>query len=204
MIISHTMLRSTSLTKNNNISSERRRFWKREMKSQYVIGLSLALAGAWFLWGEERFGDSISTELVAILWVGIISYLNQNDLSKLIIALTGRVDNLDGGKRVVETASPIALTDYGRSLSELVKARNMASEYIKEVESSLGDANEYQIQEACADFAENKLLNKLKPDDRAFLEMIAYQEGIEISKILRVVGVEMRDLFLEKRTKQVT
>lgn len=186
------------------MSLKRRRFWKREMKSQYVIGLSLGLAGAWFLWGKERFGDSISTELVAILWVGIISYLNQNDLSKLIIALTERVNNLDVGKRVVETASPIALTDYGRGLSELVRAKELASKYINEVALSLDDANEYQIQEACAVFAENQLLNNLKADERAFLEMIAYQDGIEISKITRVIGVEMRDLLLEKRAKQLT
>lgn len=174
------------------------------MKSQYVIGLSIAIFGGWFLWGQDEFGDTISIEFIAIIWMGIVSYLNQNDLSKLIIALTGRVDRLDGGGTdVTKNASPIGLTDFGEKLSKQVDAKKIAQDYAAEVKFAR-NATEYRIQEACATFAEKKLLSKLKTDERVSLEKIAYKEGIDIGKIMRVIGVEMRDIFLKERTKEAS
>jgi hypothetical protein len=82
-----------------------------------------------------------------------------------------------------------------------VDARKLARTYLGGV-GVRGDFNEYRIQERCTEFAEQELLAILAPDERAFLEMISYQEGIDISKVMRVIGIEMRDLFLEQRTKQ--
>lgn len=172
------------------------------MKSHIVIGLSIIIAGAWFGWGEARFSATISTEFVAIVWMGIVSFLSHNELSKLLIKLTSRVENLEGGsKNVTQSSSPISLTDYGQNLSEIVGAKAIAQNYAGRVEFGLL-ASEYHIQEVCSQFAEEQLLDNLTPDERSFLETIAYQEGIDIKKILRVIGIEMRDFFLAQRKKE--
>lgn len=98
---------------------------------------------------------------------------------------------------LIQRKSPIVLTDSGRDIAKDINADNLVNQYGGLVEIK-PDASQYQIQEACFEFAEMKLRNLLKDPDKEIVEKIAYKKGITVEEILKVVGVKLRDDLLKK------
>ena len=136
------------------------------------------------------------------IFIALLIVASHVNLRELIAALEKRVRTLEANDiEVTQRSSPISLNEYGKSLSELVGAKALARNYAKEVVLSL-PTNSYRIQEACTHFAEQQLLDRLTSDERSFLETIAYEEGINIEKVLRTVGIELRDYFLAQNEQK--
>lgn len=176
----------------------------RTRKMRNLLALFAIITAFWTLWFSARpiLNAHISDEIAMSMFVALLVVASHVNLRELIAALEKRVRTLEANDiEVTQRSSPISLNEYGKSLSELVGAKALARNYAKEVVLSL-PTNSYRIQEACAHFAEQQLLDRLTSDERSFLETIAYEEGINIEKVLRVVGIELRDYFLAQNEQK--
>lgn len=109
------------------------------------------------------------------------------------------------GKRVEQTTSPITLTEYGESLAETVKVSDILQDSrVDRVKAAVRDMNAYQIQEYCFDFSKGELLDDLKENESALHKSIyelAFNEGIDVEKISRVIALKLRDRILSDFNK---
>ena len=117
----------------------------------------------------------------------------KNDLVDIKSALKLKPDLLP-----TATQSPIALTDYGREISQVIKGDELAEKYAHKVVLS-EDPSAYEIQEACRSYVLIELMNDLTKDEKARIERFAYEKGEPIEFPLRVVWIKMRDHWLKKK-----
>ena len=113
----------------------------------------------------------------------------KGDIKKILWAL-------DPKTRPVESGSPLRLSEYG----EKVKAEINADEVIKPVVAKIADKVKhytfYAIQEECLRYARQDFLDDIRASHKALadlLEVYAYTNGIDISIVLEVIGVVLRD-----------
>jgi len=111
------------------------------------------------------------------------------------------IDQSDEGP-VSTSQSPIRLTEYGTKLADKSQAEAIVETYANRAEVEQ-DMNEYQIQQACFNFARLELLDIIKTTERDRIEKLVYDEGISMSEILEVLGIKMRDYHLAKLGKKV-
>lgn len=103
------------------------------------------------------------------------------------------------GTDIFKATSPVSLTDYGKSLSQEIDAQFLVEKYKEEIKKETANMNAYEIQQYCFDFAENKVLDDLKKTEVERFNKItelAYQQGVDVEKIMRVLGLELRDSIL--------
>ncbi len=116
------------------------------------------------------------------------------DITSTLQALTSAVLSSKGlEKQISDTHSPIALTKYGKEISESIDAEALAVRYLNEIEIT-DSMNEYQIQEACFSYAQFELLKILPKKERDIIERKAFSEGIPAVAIMHAVGIKLRDL----------
>ena len=103
--------------------------------------------------------------------------------------------------QVAKSTSPRTLTDYGTKLSLEIDAPSLAAHYAAGLRDKIGSMNAWQIQELCFNHAENEIMNDLQQHDidrYNQITMCACWEGIDLSQIMRVVGLVMRDQLLQQ------
>ena len=172
---------------------------ERQMAKKFLGLLAFigAYAGGWFGMFRPMWYPNVTDELAASLLIALLIIASYFDLDEKITKLADRVIKLEG-KEVVAGASPLALTDYGAKISELIGGQDFAERYVDKIELPT-DANEYVIQKACQDYAKGELFSSLGEQEKNKLEKIAFDEGIELEKVLRVIGIEMRDLIFARQ-----
>lgn len=96
----------------------------------------------------------------------------------------------------VSTESPLKLTDLGKEISSEVGAKEWALSVADGLEEAVHGMNAYGIQKHCFEYAQNHF----RDDDirNTAAEDSAYIHGLEVDKVLQVVGVELRDILLER------
>ena len=102
---------------------------------------------------------------------------------------------------VAKSTSPRTLTDYGTKLSLEIDAPSLAAHYAAGLRDKIGSMNAWQIQELCFNHAENEIMNDLQQHDidrYNQITMCACWEGIDLSQVMRVVGLVMRDQLLQQ------
>ena len=105
---------------------------------------------------------------------------------------------------IEKRTSPISLTDYGQKLSQEISASEISDMELTNATEQVKDCNAYQIQEYCFEFAKNALLKKLNEKHRDFYDKIhevAFNEGIEVEKLTRVIALELRDKILSSQSR---
>ena len=115
-----------------------------------------------------------------------------DDMNKNIVII---LDNLVK-RPLVGSNSPIGLTEHGVEIGEKIGVDSFVERYQNFV---IADESwsEYQIQQHCFDVVENKLPSKLSDDDTQLLEKVAYDKGISVSSLMRVIAIKMRDKKLK-------
>ena len=120
------------------------------------------------------------------------------DLYKLIASSIDRSE--------IQSSSPLKLTDYGTTISEKVGADQIADHYAQQLLGSVESLNPYQVQEYCFKYCEINLMSDLKDECKQSYENIysvAYEDGIELNKITRVIAIKLRDaIFSIQGTSQ--
>ena len=92
------------------------------------------------------------------------------------------------------STSPIHLTELGEQISENIDAKAWAAEVAQELIDQTKDMNPFQVQTLSFDYAES-----FEPDDKllAKMQQSAYEAGINLDGVERVLGVELRDHLLQ-------
>ena len=155
--------------------------------------------------------------IISAFWWGIVKPIS---FVKVKFAITDtRLDGMDRqldkidknirmlvdgmrGKKISEASSPIALTKYGVELKKKINVDALIVKYSDKLEIP-NEWNEYQIQQACLDFADNSLLDLFSDDERGLFEKVAFDEGISPDSLLRVCGISLRDHKLESYGRSV-
>lgn len=122
--------------------------------------------------------------------------------------LTKKMDTVYGlvlkhfGHPVEQPGSPLNLNDYGKNLFMKTDAGKIVERYADEMYGETEFMNAYQIQEHCFDFSDKRLVQRLEKDDKESFEKIsfvAFDAGINMSEITRVIGFGLRNEVFARR-----
>ena len=148
-----------------------------------VLGLA-ALGAIWKLgnWmgGKDEFARTVGGSIETI----------QTDI-KRIFRLLSEGDT-------VESSSPLRLTDLGRTISGFLEAGNWARTTAEKVASEIpkSEVHPYGIQSYCFEYV--KRVDTISESLRRKVQEAAFNNGIEINKVERVLAIELRDVLLKR------
>lgn len=94
--------------------------------------------------------------------------------------------------------SPLQLTESGQDYAERLKANDVAKRLADKVKIKK-DANAYEIQQACMDFAKRDLLALLNDEEESLIEHVAYNSGQDVESFMGIFGLLLREIWLERR-----
>ncbi len=126
-------------------------------------------------------------------------------LDAKVDSLADKVDMLCNGvflylkNGVEQSKSPTSWSTYGEQLSEKIDAGAVAAIYVERLHRLTTAMNAYQVQERCFAFCDHELMDDLEKTDRVLFDkisMTAYQNGIRMNNLTRVVGLHLRDKVL--------
>ena len=111
-----------------------------------------------------------------------------------------RIDDIFGklgGPATLNTASPITLTDLGRSISETLGASAWAANRAETLIERVIEAPAYDIQVFTFEYVEGEFT----PDAamEATIKQCAYENGLRRKQVLDVLAIELRDQLLRLR-----
>ncbi len=98
---------------------------------------------------------------------------------------------------VTRAQSPISLTEVGEDLAKYINADNLVNKYHDSV-TIPDNVSAYEIQEICFNFTKNELFELLDPVEKSVVRKIAYDKGRTIQELMEIVGVKLRDYFLQE------
>ncbi len=130
------------------------------------------------------------------------------EIREKISGLIGRVDTLSDqvaasrGKEIYKNKSPVSLSEYGESLSKKIDVKSVTDRYREQLtkRAKKRKMNAYQIQQSCFDFAQNQIAKDLEENSKEQydqLASVAFNEGIQIGDLMRVLGLILRDQVLK-------
>lgn len=148
----------------------------------FIVGGLAALGAIWKLGNwmglQDEFSKTVGKSIETI----------QSDIKKIFRVLS------EG--KTIESSSPLRLTDLGKSISKFLDAATWAERIADEIVESVQDKNPYGIQIYC--FERVKEDGFLSEETRKKVEDAAYNNGIEIDKVERVLAIELRDVLLKR------
>ena len=92
------------------------------------------------------------------------------------------------------SASPIRLTELGQKVSREIGAIALATQLVAQLRSHVDGKEAFEIQEKCLHFVEHEY--KPSPEVETLIGRAAYNNGLERRQVLRVIGLELRDILL--------
>lgn len=135
------------------------------------------------------------------MWIGAVN-TDRNNFSTSISSLAEeiRADIKKILSRLppvpIAAESPLRLTDFGNQIAEDIKAGEWADQLYAsgKLQKEVVGKSPYEIQEFCLNFAQSKL----EYDDTQLdlLRRCAFDNGIEIDTVKRVLGIVLRDRLL--------
>ena len=94
----------------------------------------------------------------------------------------------------VTDASPLQLTDCGKSISERLGAADLARNLAPLLRTQVEGKTPYEIQERCFDYVRHEYEPPEEVETR--VKTCAYDHGIKRGQVLDVLAVELRDKLL--------
>ena len=144
----------------------------------------------------------ISLAAVGLVVRLIIWYANVNsdrdsfkDFTTEVRADIKKILSIVSTSKVTYEKSPTRLTDLGEKVSETVNAKAIASQIVDMEREKLKGKAPFEIQ----DFCERYMINDFEPtsEQRLILGQCAFENGIPIESVHRVIAIVMRDILLE-------
>lgn len=99
--------------------------------------------------------------------------------------------------QTVAGKSPLALTDFGKVISQELSAKEWAEDIGPKLIEKVADFKEYEVYEYCVEYVTNKY--SPSPDLAERIKEIAYNHGIKQEKVRAVLIIELRDQLLSKQ-----
>ena len=92
-------------------------------------------------------------------------------------------------------SSPLRLTDLGQKMSAQVGGKEWVARIVPDLINDVAGMPPYEIQEFCINYMTQTF--RPTPAQLAKLQECAYESGLEVSNVLKVLAVELRDKLLE-------
>ncbi len=175
-----------------------------------IIGSPLAwviVGGAILLWRVSKWHSGIEHRIEK-------TETRLSGLETLTTGLSNKLDRIGEdikeifkrlpGEPLERVTSPISLTDHGKNLSQKINAPKIAEMQIDKAVHAVKGFNAYQIQEYCFSLSREELLQELKENHIDLynkIHEVAYDEGIDVEKLTRVIALELRDKVLSSLNK---
>lgn len=99
-------------------------------------------------------------------------------------------------RSALQEGSPIRLTEFGEHLASQIKAKEWADRLCAsgELQRRVMGMSNYEIQEFCLEFATSE--RQYDDDEIDLLRQCAYDNGVKITVVERVLGIVLRDRLL--------
>lgn len=97
--------------------------------------------------------------------------------------------------------SPLQLTELGKEIAASIEAERIAERHLSSLAETYRSMNQYEIQEACFDYAATQIMPDLKAHDSAqakALELYAFNNGKPLDELLQIIGIVLRNKVCEK------
>ena len=117
------------------------------------------------------------------------------DLSRIHARIDDIFGRLSGG--VTEGASPLRLTELGKSVSEMLDAPRWAEDIARTLTHRVEGMLAYDVQEFCRSYVRDEF--KPTSEQEARIKECAYEKGLDRSQVLNVLAVELRDVLLKQQ-----
>lgn len=143
-----------------------------------VVGLTITVIG--FIVKASMWAGEVNADRK---WLKEAVSSIQDSIQKIFLKL----------ERVDAASSPRVLTDLGKKVAREINADQWAKQLCQsgELRKEVEGMTDYQRQEFCFDFVHNRL----RPDanEQRVLEDSAYENGLEVATVRRVLGIVLRD-----------
>lgn len=96
----------------------------------------------------------------------------------------------------IAAGSPLRLTDFGKQIADQIKAEEWSEQLCAsgELKKEVEGRSPYEIQEFSLELAQSKL--EYTDTELALLQRCAFDNGIEVEAVKRVLGIVLRDRLL--------
>lgn len=94
---------------------------------------------------------------------------------------------------LVESKSPLRLTDLGKQIAEQTRATEIAEAMSKVLEEKAVGKSAYDIQQLCFDWVTE---DKLTAEHQKIAKDVAFSRGITMPQVMEVIAIELRDRLL--------
>ena len=98
----------------------------------------------------------------------------------------------------VHRGSSLRLTELGEKVSNELNAAAWAKDQAEKLVDSVKDMSSYEVQDRCFSFVRTEI----KPEDpyHRQIEECAFENGLSITEVFQVIGIERRDHLLNQRS----
>ena len=97
---------------------------------------------------------------------------------------------------IAEGASPLRLNELGRKISEDTKAKEWTHAHADTLHNQVTGKSAYDIQKFCFGYVTEEILGKVEVQK---VKDVAFDNGISIYSVLRVMAFELRDCLLAQK-----
>ena len=181
------------------------------LKEDYFTLLALLVIG-YGIWKVIKTTAKATATVVE--WKTTVE-CNQEATSKSITRIEGTLTKIsdeikklfglvDLKKPTVQSGSRLTLTDFGKILAEEIEVENWISSHAEILKEKLAGDTPYEIQEACFRYAQNDLLRAVAEEHKVKIQSSAFENGIDLSSVLSVAGIVLRDKLLEMMNLEMT
>ena len=179
-----------------------------------LCGLCLLVLTGWYSWGTENLASYASNEVIWTVLLGIILIALHLDIKETVKALNNKLEalaqrtaNIEGRLSIpapspdVGADSPLTINESGRAFADRLKASDTAKRLADQVALPV-NADDYELQSACLEFAEDKLFSLMTDEERSRLNEVAFQAGRTRESFSTLYGILLRDtLFKQSRER---
>ena len=102
---------------------------------------------------------------------------------------------------VATSSSPLRLTEFGEKIAKEAHASEIVAPHVTKHFAITGGLVPYDIQEQCDSYVRTQLypeLEKTNPEKVKILKKAAYENGVSLEQVFRVLALVMRDQILER------
>lgn len=139
--------------------------------------------------------------VIATSWITKVN-ASRSTLNNFIEEIRADIKKIlaDIPPRMMTSQSPIKLSELGSKIAEEIQIDTWVSEWAESLLERVKNKSPYEIQEFCFQYAQEEFPAELKKEPNSIydqLELAAFQNGLQLTHILEVVGVVLRDKVLE-------
>lgn len=139
------------------------------------------------------------------VWIGRVNNDRQN-FREFVKEVRGKLDTIlfrlgklsGSDENLVQTKSPVVLTEKGEKVAQEIGALTFASELAPKLVKKVKGKEEFQIYAFCEEYVQRELPEKWE----TIVEKYAYNHGLPQYSILMVLAVVLRDKLLDDPEKQ--